>query len=48
MLPSNRTVALLGHDVVAEADRVKRMSGIVFGGERDLYGHLSTRRNPTY
>ncbi|MFE1099162.1 hypothetical protein ACFW4K_01500 [Nocardiopsis alba] len=48
MLPSSGTVALLGHDVAAGADRVKRMSGIVFGGERGLHGCLSTRQSPTY
>ena len=45
LLPSQGTASVLGYDVVSQADRVKRSVGIVFGGDRGLYGRLSARQN---
>ncbi|MGH9213672.1 MAG: ATP-binding cassette domain-containing protein [Acidimicrobiales bacterium] len=45
LLPSAGTASVLGHDVVAEAARVKSSLGIVFGGERGLYDRLTARQN---
>jgi ABC-2 type transport system ATP-binding protein len=45
LLPTSGTATVLGHDVVRDADRVKRDVGIVFGGDRGLYGRLTARQN---
>jgi ABC-2 type transport system ATP-binding protein len=38
----------LGHDLVQQADQVRRRIGFVFGGERGLYWRLSAYDNLTY
>ncbi|RDI23104.1 ABC transporter ATP-binding protein [Lentzea flaviverrucosa] len=48
LLPTAGTAEVLGHDVVAEAPRVRELIGIVFGGERGLYWKLTARQNLRY
>src|SRR5215469_1371511 len=48
LLPTSGSASVLGHDVVAETDRVRRLIGIVFGGDRGLYLGLTARQNLMY
>ncbi|MFJ9742830.1 ATP-binding cassette domain-containing protein [Streptomyces sp. NPDC101166] len=45
LLPTSGTATVLGHDVVADPLAVKHSVGIVFGGEKGLYGKLTARQN---
>ncbi|ATL69383.1 ABC transporter ATP-binding protein [Nocardia terpenica] len=45
LIPTSGTARVMGHDVVADADAVKRSIGIVFGGDRGLYPRLTAREN---
>ncbi len=44
LLPTAGTAEVLGSDVVAEAAAVRRLVGIVFGGEQGLYTRLTARQ----
>lgn len=48
LLPTSGTARIRGFDVAAQAERCRPFIGIVFGGERGLYGRLSGRSNLEY
>ena len=48
LLPTSGTARILGHDVAKETDRVRRLIGVVFGGDRGLYSGLTGRQNLLY
>jgi len=48
LLPSSGSAAILGHDVVSETAAVRRLIGVVFGGDRGLYPWISGRHNLAY
>lgn len=45
LLPTSGSASICGHDVVEETAAVRRLIGIVFGGERGLYTRLTARAN---
>ncbi|MEW1750552.1 ABC transporter ATP-binding protein [Streptomyces angustmyceticus] len=45
LLPSSGTARVCGHDVAASPRAVKPLIGIVFGGDRGLYGRITPRQN---
>lgn len=45
LTPSSGVARVFGHDVVGEADGVRRLLGLVLGGDRGLYPKLTAREN---
>ena len=48
LLPSSGRAEVLGHDVVEDAEGVRRRIGLVLGGERGLYYRLTARQTLEY
>ncbi|MFD1271480.1 ATP-binding cassette domain-containing protein [Streptomyces kaempferi] len=44
LLPSSGTARVCGHDIAASPRAVKPLIGIVFGGDRGLYGRITPAR----
>src|SRR5262245_16749499 len=45
LLPTGGSASVGGHDVVREGHEVRRLIGLVMGGERGLYTRLTARQN---
>jgi len=48
LIPTKGTATVLGHDVVKDANEVRKHIGFIFGGERGLYWRLSGIDNLRY
>jgi ABC-2 type transport system ATP-binding protein len=48
LLPTSGTASVLGHNVVDDAELVRPLIGLVFGGDRGLYTRLTARHNLDY
>jgi ABC-2 type transport system ATP-binding protein len=48
LLPTSGTARVFGRDVVSSTGWVRERIGVVFGGERGLYGRISARQNLEY
>ncbi|GLW46818.1 daunorubicin resistance protein DrrA family ABC transporter ATP-binding protein [Streptomyces sp. NBRC 14336] len=45
LLPTSGRARVLGYDVVADAQTVRRRTGVILGGDQGLYARLSARDN---
>ncbi|MFJ6076513.1 ATP-binding cassette domain-containing protein [Streptomyces sp. NPDC093065] len=45
LLPTSGQARICGHDVAGDTQEVRRLIGVVMGGERGLYSRLSARQN---
>jgi ABC-2 type transport system ATP-binding protein len=48
LIPTSGSAAILGHDIVNDADAIRSRIGFIFGGERGLYWRLSAKDNLRY
>jgi ABC-2 type transport system ATP-binding protein len=48
LLPTSGTARVFGHDVTAAVREARRATGVVFGGDRGLYGRLSGTDNARF
>lgn len=48
LIPTSGRAEVFGHDVVEETREVRRLFGLVFGGDRGLYTRLTARQNLDY
>jgi ABC-2 type transport system ATP-binding protein len=48
LLPTSGEARVLGHDVARDTSQVRRLVGVVFGGERGLYPILTARQTLQY
>lgn len=48
LLPTSGRAEVLGYDVVEQTQSVRRLFGLVFGGDRGLYTRLTARQNLEY
>lgn len=48
LLPTSGTAQVLGQDVATSTRWIRERIGVVFGGERGLYGRISARKNLEY
>jgi ABC-2 type transport system ATP-binding protein len=48
LTPTSGTAKVLGFDIVEEVTKIRRVIGIIFGGERGLYYRVSGRENLRY
>ncbi len=48
LLPTSGSASVLGHDVVRETKEIRRIIGVVLGGDRGLYWRLTGRQNLEY
>ena len=48
LLPTSGRAEVMGFDVARQTGEVRRRIGLVFGGERGLYSHLSVKDNLTF
>ncbi|MCL2030890.1 MAG: ATP-binding cassette domain-containing protein [Oscillospiraceae bacterium] len=48
LTPSGGSASVGGHDILREPDEVRRLTGLLFGGDTGLYDRLTARENIRY